>query len=106
MERGKARAMDFTFSADQQEIRDTILKGCAAYDDDYWLERDRESTFPEHFYRTMADEGWLGIAMLEEYGGAGLGITEASIMMQAIAESGAGMTAPPRSTSTSLGFSR
>ncbi|MCJ1962347.1 acyl-CoA dehydrogenase family protein [Novosphingobium mangrovi (ex Hu et al. 2023)] len=84
--------MDFTFSADQQEIRDTILKRCAAYDDDYWLERDREGTFPEHFYRAMADEGWLGIAMPEEYGGAGLGITEASIMMQAIAESGAGMT--------------
>ena len=84
--------MDFTFSADQQEIRDTILKRCAAYDDDYWLERDRAGTFPEEFYRTMADEGWLGIAMPEEYGGAGLGITEAAIMMQAIAESGAGMT--------------
>ncbi|GAM04274.1 acyl-CoA dehydrogenase family protein [Novosphingobium sp. MBES04] len=84
--------MDFTFSADQQEIRDTILKRCAAYDDDYWLERDRAGTFPEEFYRTMADEGWLGIAMPEEYGGAGLGIAEAAIMMQAIAESGAGMT--------------
>ncbi|QVM84677.1 acyl-CoA dehydrogenase family protein [Novosphingobium decolorationis] len=84
--------MDFTFSADQQEIRDTILKRCAAYDDDYWLERDRAGTFPEEFYRTMADEGGLGIAMPEEYGGAGLGITEAAIMMQAIAESGAGMT--------------
>ncbi len=84
--------MDFTFSADQQEIRDTILKRCGGFDDDYWLERDREGTFPEDFYRAMADEGWLGIAMPEEYGGAGLGITEAAIMMQAIAESGAGMT--------------
>jgi acyl-CoA dehydrogenase len=84
--------MDFTFSAEQQEIRDAILKRCAAFDDDYWLGRDRDGIFPEDFYRAMADEGWLGIAMPEEYGGAGLGITEAAIMMQAIAESGAGMT--------------
>ncbi|MBH0114393.1 acyl-CoA/acyl-ACP dehydrogenase [Novosphingobium sp. YJ-S2-02] len=84
--------MDFNFTPDQQEIRETILKRCAAFDDDYWLERDRAGTFPEDFYRAMAEEGWLGIAMPEKYGGAGLGITEASIMMQAIAESGAGLS--------------
>ena len=84
--------MDFSFSPDQQEIRDTILKHCSRFPDDYWLERDNAGTFPEDFYRSLADAGWLGIAMPTRFGGAGLGITEASIMMQAIAESGAGMS--------------
>ncbi|WP_295631593.1 acyl-CoA dehydrogenase family protein [Novosphingobium sp.] len=84
--------MDFNFSPDQQEIRDTILKHCTRFPDEYWLERDREGAFPEDFYRSLADAGWLGIAMPTRFGGAGLGITEASIMMQAIAESGAGMS--------------
>ena len=84
--------MDFSFSPDQQEIRDTILKHCSRFPDEYWLERDRQGTFPEDFYRSLADAGWLGIAMPTRYGGAGLGITEAAIMMQAIAESGAGMS--------------
>ena len=84
--------MDFSFSPDQQEIRDTILKHCSRFPDEYWLERDREGTFPEDFYRSLANAGWLGIAMPTRYGGAGLGITEAAIMMQAIAESGAGMS--------------
>lgn len=83
--------MDFGFSQDQQDIRDAILKLCARFPDDYWLERDRDGCFPEDFHRAMAEAGWLGIAMPEAYGGAGLGITEAAIMMQAIAESGAGM---------------
>ena len=55
----------------------------------YWLERDRTATFPDAFFAAMAEGNWLGIAMPEEYGGAGLGITEAAIMMQAVAESGA-----------------
>ena len=84
--------MDFNFSPDQQEIRETILKHCSRFPDEYWLERDRSAEFPEDFYRSLADAGWLGIAMPTRFGGAGLGITEASIMMQAIAESGAGMS--------------
>ena len=84
--------MDFSFSPDQQEIRDTILKHCTRFPDEYWLERDNSGAFPEDFYRSLADAGWLGIAMPTRFGGAGLGITEASIMMQAIAESGAGMS--------------
>ncbi len=85
--------MDFTFSEDQQNIRDAILKLCSQFPDEYWLERDRDAVFPEDFFRALADAGWLGIAMPEALGGAGLGITEAAIMMQAIAESGGGMSA-------------
>nr|WP_227711662.1 acyl-CoA dehydrogenase family protein [Sneathiella sp. P13V-1] len=81
--------MTFRMSADQQEIRDQILRICAQFDDNYWLERDRKGGFPHDLHRAMADGGWLGIAMPEAVGGAGLGITEATIMMQAIAESGA-----------------
>lgn len=84
--------MDFVFTPDQQNIRDAILKHCARFTDDYWLEQDHKAEFPEEFYRSLADAGWLGIAMPEAFGGSGLGITEAAIMMQAIAESGAGMS--------------
>ncbi len=77
---------------DQQSIRDSIEKICADFGPEYWLERDREGGFPETFVKAIADGGWLGIAMPESVGGAGLGITEASIMMQAIAESGAGFS--------------
>jgi len=82
--------MDLSFSDDQLAIRDTIAKLCLRYDDDYWLKRDREGGFPEDFVKDLTDGGWLGIAMPPEYGGSGLGVTEASLMMQAIAESGAG----------------
>lgn len=85
--------MDFSLTEDQQNIRDAVLKHCSQFSDDYWLERDREGVFPADFHKAMADAGWLGIAMPESVGGAGLGITEAAIMMQAVSESGGGMTA-------------
>ena len=84
--------MDFALTDQQQQIRDEVLKLCARFDDGYWLERDRTATFPEAFFAAMAEGNWLGIAMPEEYGGAGLGITEAAILMQAVAESGACMS--------------
>ena len=84
--------MDFSFSEDQLAIRAAIEKVCARFDAAYWLKKDAEGGFPEDFHQAFARDGWLGIAMPEQYGGAGLGITEATIMMQAIAESGAGMT--------------
>ena len=84
--------MDFSFTPEQQAIRAAIDKICAAFDADYWLQRDRDGAFPGEFHRALARDGWLGIAMPQEYGGAGLGITEAAIMMQAIAESGAGFS--------------
>jgi len=73
----------------QQEIREGVLKVCTRFDDDYWLTRDTDGHFPHAFHKALADAGWLGIAMPETYGGSGLGITEAAVMMQAIAESGA-----------------
>jgi acyl-CoA dehydrogenase len=84
--------MDFALTDAQQQIRDEVLKLCARFDDAYWLERDRTATFPDAFFAAMADGNWLGIAMPEDYGGAGLGITEAAILMQAVAESGACMS--------------
>jgi acyl-CoA dehydrogenase len=84
--------MDFSFTAEQQQIRDAIQKICADFGDDYWLERDRDGVFPHDFHAALAGAGWLGIAMPEEYGGAGLGITEAALMMQTISASGAGFS--------------
>jgi acyl-CoA dehydrogenase len=85
--------VEFSLTQDQQEIREAVLKLCARFGDDYWLERDHDGVFPGDFHHAMAEAGWLGIAMPEAVGGAGLGITEAAIMMQAVAESGGGMTA-------------
>src|SRR5436190_1689469 len=84
--------MDFSFSPEQERIRDAIAKLCERFGDDYWLARDKEGGFPADFHQAMAKDGWLGIAMPEEFGGSGLGITEAAVMMQAIAESGAGFS--------------
>ena len=79
----------FSLTEAQQEIREAILKICARFGDDYWLSATATASFPHEFHRAIADGGWLGIAMPEAYGGSGLGITEAAVMMQAIAESGA-----------------
>jgi acyl-CoA dehydrogenase len=85
-------AMDFSLSPEQKQIRDLAQKICAGFSDDYWASRDQSGEFPEDFYRAIAAAGLLGVAMPEAYGGAGLGITEAAIMMQTIAESGAAMS--------------
>ena len=84
--------LDFNLSPEQERIREAIAKLCARFDDEYWAKRDREGGFPADFHEAFARDGWLGIAMPEAYGGAGLGISEAAIMMQAIAESGAGFS--------------
>src|SRR5262245_17648373 len=84
--------MDFSFSAEQQAIRAAIEKICAHFPDDYWLAKDREGGFPHDFHRAFAAQGWLGIAVPQAYGGSGLGVTEAAVMMQTIAESGAGLS--------------
>jgi acyl-CoA dehydrogenase len=85
--------MDFSLTAEQQAICDEVHKACAVFDDDYWLERDRTETFPSDFHRAMAQGGWLGITMPEEFGGAGLGATEAALMMHAVANSSGAMSA-------------
>jgi acyl-CoA dehydrogenase len=84
--------MDFQLSAQQLEIRAAVMRQCTDFGDDYWLDHDRRHAFPKDFYDALAKGGWLGIAQPVAYGGAGLGITEAAILMQAIAESGAGMS--------------
>jgi len=84
--------MDFALSAEQERIREAIARLCERFGDDYWLKKDREGGFPADFHQAFARDGWLGIAMPEAYGGSGLGITEAAVMMQAIAESGAGFS--------------
>jgi acyl-CoA dehydrogenase len=84
--------MDFALTPDQEAILDAVRKICARFGDGYWLEKDTEGGFPDDFHRAFAEAGWLGIAMPQDYGGAGLGVTEAALMMQAVAESGAGMS--------------
>src|SRR5687768_5852132 len=85
--------MNFKLTDDQLAVKAAIEKLCAPFDDDFWLARDRDGRFPHEFHQAMAKDGWLGICMPEEYGGAGLGVTEAAVMMQAIAESGGGQSA-------------
>jgi acyl-CoA dehydrogenase len=84
--------MDFELTAEQEQIREAIERLCAPYDADYWLRKDREGGFPDDFHRALAESGWLGIAMPETHGGAGLGITEAALMMQTISGTGAGLS--------------
>lgn len=85
--------MNFELSEQQESIREAIERICAQFDDQYWFDRDHDGRFPEELYRALADDGWLGMCISEKYGGAGLGVTEAAIMMQAIAQSGGGMSA-------------
>lgn len=84
--------MDFSFSSEQQAIKEAVADICARFDDNYWLEKDRIGGFPHDLHQALARDGWLGICIPESYGGSGLGITEAAIMMQTISESGAGLT--------------
>jgi len=82
----------FWLSDEQQAIRDTVMRLCEGFDAAYWRQTDESGVFPEAFVAAMAEAGWLGVAMPTELGGAGLGLTEAAIMMQAVAESGAGFS--------------
>ena len=85
--------MDFALTHDQQAIQAAVAKVCADFGDDYWLKKDREGGFPHDFHAALAGAGWLGIAMPTKVGGAGLGITEAALMMQTVSESGGGIAA-------------
>jgi acyl-CoA dehydrogenase len=84
--------VNYGLTPEQERIREAIAKLCERFGDDYWLARDRDAVFPQDFHQALARDGWLGIAMPEAYGGAGLGISAAAVMMQAIAESGAGFS--------------
>ena len=73
-------------------MRAAIEKICARFGDDYWLKRDSGGQFPHEFYRALADDGWLGVCIPQAYGGSGLGVSEAALMMQTVAASGAGLS--------------
>jgi len=84
--------MDFQQTEQQRTIQAAIEKICADFPLDYWASRDESGEFPEEFVQALAGDGWLGIAMPQEYGGAGLGISDACTMLETIAMSGAGMS--------------
>jgi alkylation response protein AidB-like acyl-CoA dehydrogenase len=83
---------NFELSPDQPALRDAVARICSQLADDYWLAKDKEGGFPFELHRGLAASGWLGICIPEDYGGAGLGIAEAALMMQTISESGASAT--------------
>jgi acyl-CoA dehydrogenase len=85
--------VDFALSDDQIAIRDGVAAVVRRFDDAYWLARDEDGEFPREFHRAMAEAGWLGITMPPQYGGAGLGVTEAALMMHEVAGHGGGMAA-------------
>ncbi|MDT7950967.1 MAG: acyl-CoA dehydrogenase family protein [Acetobacteraceae bacterium] len=85
--------MDFALTPEQAALQESIGRIVAGFDERYWLERDQTATFPHAFAEAVAAGGWLGIAMPEAYGGAGLGVTEAALMMHTIARSPGGQAA-------------
>ena len=84
--------MNFELTPEQQSIREAVGQLCAGFPESYWRERDIDGVFPHDFYKAMGEAGWLGIAIPEPYGGSGLGVQEAAVLMQAVAESGACMS--------------
>ena len=85
--------MDFAINESQQAIVENMDRLCARFDDAYWLDHDRTGEFPFEFHRAVSDAGYLGIAMPEEHGGAGLGVTDAALMMHRVATSPGAMSA-------------
>lgn len=83
--------MDFLETEEQTLIRESVRKLCKRFPDDYWEQHDREGQFPDDFFDEMAAAGWIGIAIPEQYGGAGRGIQEAAIVLEEVAASGAAM---------------
>ncbi|WP_218021153.1 acyl-CoA dehydrogenase family protein [Nocardia mikamii] len=85
--------MTFEPTEDQQLIRSAVAELCRTFDDRYWMRKDQDHEFPTEFYQAIAAGGWLGITIPEEYGGHGLGLTEATILAEEVARSGGGMNA-------------
>ncbi|MBE9375909.1 acyl-CoA/acyl-ACP dehydrogenase [Saccharopolyspora sp. HNM0983] len=83
--------MDFELTEDQRAIRSAVRELAGRFGDDYWAQQDEQHRFPWEFYNAFAESGWLGIAIPEEYGGGGLGIQEAAILLEEVAASGAAM---------------
>ena len=79
------------FTEEQLTVRDAIFKVCENFPDEYWMERDLSGQYPHELHAALAKDGWIGIALPEDLGGGGLGIAEATMMLQTICESGAGL---------------
>ena len=84
--------MNFDFNDEQLALKEGVERICSQFGDDYWLHKDTEGGFPTELHRALADAGFLGVCIPEAYGGSGLGITEATLMMQTISASGAGLS--------------
>ena len=84
-------ALNFGLSEEQETIRRAVAELAGSFDEEYWLQKDTKHEFPWEFYKAFADAGWLGICVPEEYGGSGLGILEASLLLEEVSASGAGM---------------
>src|SRR5262245_64747165 len=82
--------MDFALTESQELIRKETAALARSFSLDYWLDKDRRAEYPHEFVRAFAEGGWLGIMVPEAYGGAGLGVTEAALMLHEICASGAG----------------
>src|SRR5919197_2207575 len=85
-------AMDFALTEQQELIRKEVASQARAFSAEYWLEKDRKAEYPWEFVRAFAEAGWLGAIIPEAYGGAGLGVTEAAILLHEICHAGAGTT--------------
>src|SRR5476649_1815263 len=85
--------MDITLSADHRAIDENVTRITAVFGDDYWTACDQTPRFPLEFHKAMADAGFLGITMPVELGGAGLGVTEAAIMIHQVSSGGGGFSA-------------
>jgi len=83
--------MDFSVDTTHEDIRAAVRALCSDFGDDYWAEHDQTQEFPWEFYNAVVKGGWLGLTVPTEYGGGGLGVTEAAIVEQEISASGAGM---------------
>jgi acyl-CoA dehydrogenase len=83
--------MHFELSEDQANLRAGARELARSFSDDYWADCDAGTRFPWEFYNAFAEGGWLGIAIPEQYGGGGLGVLEAALLLEEVAASGAGM---------------
>ncbi len=85
--------MDFSLGPDLESIVAEATRLASKFDDDYWLGQDERKEFPWEFYNAFAEQGWIGVVIPEEYGGAGLGVLSAGVLLRAVAGSGGAMNA-------------
>ena len=79
------------FSQEQLDVREAVAKICSDFPDEYWARQDELGEYPHELHAALAKDGWIGISLPQDLGGAGLGISEATMMLQTISQSGAGI---------------